>query len=640
MIASKFHKRSLIAFIHDFIAVIAAWWLAYLFRFNFEIPSDFQLSFQENLFWIAPTQAAIFYSFGLYHGLWRYASLPDLKRIVLAVVLGAVIVPFVIYMLKLPVLVPRAVIFLAPLLLLLIMGGSRVLYRSWKERRFYNLKNSEHKSVIVLGTGSTAIHLVKDLIRSPDWQVVGLLGDNPKKLGTRLHGVRVLGMIDELPVWVEKLGVSHVIIAMPAASQSVRRQALEMCTHLGIKALTIPSYADLVSGKMTVSQIRDIELDDLLGRAPVVLDTEGLHDLLTGKIVLITGAGGSIGSELCRQIMAFNPGQLVLLEVNELALYTVQEEFLAKFPAISMAFVIGDIKDQARLQQVFARYQPTVVFHAAAYKHVPLMEIDNAWQAVLNNVYGTYLLAKVAIEYRVEKFVLISTDKAVNPTNVMGASKRLAEMVCQALQQSVLHAENNRATPAKTCFVIVRFGNVLGSTGSVIPKFREQITKGGPITVTHPEISRYFMSIQEAAQLVLQAGLMGGVKGGGEIFVMDMGDPVKIVDLAKDMIRLSGLSEEDFKIVYTGLRPGEKLHEELATENESTVPTQHEKLRITLSDQVNEQWLDSLVDWFATQRVLDDDEVKSALAKWVPEYSDRKVDEQSALTEHKVEITG
>ncbi|HBZ31211.1 MAG TPA: polysaccharide biosynthesis protein [Nitrosomonas nitrosa] len=640
MIASKFHKRSLIAFIHDFIAVIAAWWLAYLFRFNFEIPPDFQLSFQENLFWIAPTQAAIFYSFGLYHGLWRYASLPDLKRIVLAVVLGAVIVPFVIYMLKLPILVPRAVIFLAPLLLLLIMGGSRVLYRSWKERRFYSLKNSEHKSVIVLGTGSTAINLVKDLIRSPDWQVVGLLGDNPKKLGTRLHGVRVLGMIDELPVWVEKLGVSHVIIAMPAASQSVRRQALEMCTHLGIKALTIPSYADLVSGKMTVSQIRDIELDDLLGRAPVVLDTEGLHDLLTGKIVLITGAGGSIGSELCRQIMAFNPGQLVLLEVNELALYTVQEEFLTKFPAIAMAFVIGDIKDQARLQQVFARYQPTVVFHAAAYKHVPLMEIDNAWQAVLNNVYGTYQLAKVAIEYRVEKFVLISTDKAVNPTNVMGASKRLAEMVCQALQQSVLHAENNGTTPAKTCFVIVRFGNVLGSTGSVIPKFREQITKGGPITVTHPEISRYFMSIQEAAQLVLQAGLMGGVKGGGEIFVMDMGDPVKIVDLAKDMIRLSGLSEEDIKIVYTGLRPGEKLHEELATENESTVPTQHEKLRITLSDQVNEQWLDSLVDWFATQRVLNDDEVKSALAKWVPEYSDRKVDEQSTLTEQKVEITG
>ncbi|SDY76857.1 nucleoside-diphosphate sugar epimerase/dehydratase [Nitrosomonas sp. Nm33] len=630
MIAGKIHKRSLIAFIHDFIAVIVAWWFAYLFRFNFEIPADFQASLKENLVWITPIQAAIFYSFGLYRGLWRYASLPDLKRILVTVTLGAVLVPFVIFMLKLPVQVPRAVIFLTPLLLLLIMGGSRILYRSWKERRFYSLKNSERKSVIVLGTGSTAINLVKELDRSPDWQVAGLLGGSPKKLGARLHGIRVLGMISELPAWVAKLSVGYVIIAMPSASQSERRQALEMCADLGVKALTIPSYADLVSGKMTVSQIRDVELDDLLGRAPVVLDTEGLHDLLTGKTILITGAGGSIGSELCRQIMAFNPRQLVLFELNEFALYTIQEEFLIKFPAISIAFVIGDVKDRARLSQVFEKYQPTVVFHAAAYKHVPLMENENAWQAMLNNVMGTYALAEVAIEHAVEKFVLISTDKAVNPTNVMGASKRLAEMVCQALQQSVWHAETHVAS-SKTCFVIVRFGNVLGSTGSVIPKFREQIAKGGPITVTHPEISRYFMSIQEAAQLVLQAGLMGGVKGGGEIFVMDMGDPVRIVDLAKDMIRLSGLTEEDIKIIYTGLRPGEKLHEELATENESTLPTQHEKLRITLSYQVDEQWLASLIAWFAKQPALKDEEIKEALVKWVPEYSNKRISDQSLL---------
>lgn len=627
----KSQIRSAIAFTHDFLAIILAWWLAYLFRFNFEIPDEFQQSLWHVLLWVLPVQAGIFYSFGLYRGLWRYASLPDLKRIFAAVILGAITVPFLLFILRSPDLVPRATIFLAPMLLMLIMGGNRFAYRSWKEQRLYSLKDSERQSVIVLGSGSTAVNLVKELNNSRDWHVAGLLTDNPNKLGTRLRGAKVLGMIDDLAEWVEKLNVSHVIIAMPSASQRLRRHALDICTRIGIKPMTVPSYVDLISGRMTVSQIRNIELADLLGRAPVVLDTEGLHELLTGKVILVTGAGGSIGSELCRQIMTFKPGLLVMLELNEFSLYTIKEEFRVDFSAIPMVFLIGDVKDQARLAQIFSKYQPTAVFHAAAYKHVPLMENDNAWQAIQNNVMGTYTLARAAIEHGVEKFVLISTDKAVNPTSIMGASKRLAEMVCQTLQQFV---KRDNQEGIYTHFVIVRFGNVLGSTGSVIPKFRQQIMKGGPITVTHPDISRYFMSLQEAAQLVLQAGAMRGTGVSGDIFVMDMGEPVRIVDLAKDMIRLSGLNEEDIKIIFTGLRPGEKLCEELASQNESTLPTLHEKLRITTqSHPTDGRWLSCFLEWFSGQPALNDEEVRSALAKWVPEYYDQQKIAQGAGNE-------
>lgn len=628
MFASKFGIRTLIAFVHDFTAVIAAWWFAYLFCFNFKIPSFYLAPLLEILPWVVPIQAGTFLWFGLYRGLWRYASLPDLKRIFLAVILGTLIVSLVLRVLGFLDGVPRSVIFLAPMLLLLLMGGSRLMYRAWKERRLYSLENYEGKLVLILGTGSTAMSLVKDLARSRDWHVVGMLDDDPRKLGTRLHGIRVLGVIDDLPHWVQKLNVGHVIIAMPSASRRIHRHALEMCSSIGIRAMTVPSYVDLISGKTTISQIRDIELDDLLGRAPVVLDNEGLHGLLTGKTILITGAGGSIGSELCRQIVAFKPGRLVLLELNEFALYKIQEEFQSSFPEISMSFVIGNIKDRARLVQLFQQFHPAVVFHAAAYKHVPLMENDNAWQALSNNVMGTYILARTAIDFDVEKFVLISTDKAVNPISIMGASKRLAEMVCQALQQYVSSAKKNDqdGKTYKTCFVMVRFGNVLGSAGSVIPKFREQIARGGPITVTHPKMTRYFMSIPEAAQLVLQAGLMGGDKGGGEIFVLDMGDPVKIVDLAADLIRLSGLGEEDIRIVYSGLRPGEKLHEELLAANESTLPTHHAKLRIAQASQVDEQWLTELITWFDEHPVLSDAEVRCELSTWVPEYSYKEMD--------------
>lgn len=628
MFANKFGIRTFIAFAHDFVAVAVAWWLAYLFRFNFEIPASSWPFLLETLPWIVPVQGGFFLWLGLYRGLWRYASLPDLKRIFVAVVTGTATVSLILQLSGLLADIPGSVVVLAPLLLLLIMGGSRLIYRAWKERRLYGLENYEAKLVLILGAGSTAVNLVKDLAGSRDWHVVGMLDDDPRKLGTRLQGVRVLGVINELPQWVQKLNVGHVIIAIPSVSHRIHRQALEMCSEIGVKAMTVPSYADLISGKTTVSQIREIELDDLLGRAPVVLDNDGLHGLLTGKVILVTGAGGSIGSELCRQLVAFEPDRIVFLELNEFALYSIQEEFLPRFPGISMSFVIGDIKDHARMAQLFAQFRPSVVFHAAAYKHVPLMEYENACQALLNNVLGTYVLAQVAIHFGVEKFVLISTDKAVNPVSIMGASKRLAEMVCQALQQSIstngYSGQNNQSH--QTCFVMVRFGNVLGSTGSVIPKFREQIARGGPITVTHPEMTRYFMSIPEAAQLVLQAGLMGGAEGGGEIFVLDMGDPVKIVDLANDLVRLSGLGEDDIRIVFSGLRPGEKLHEELLAASENTLPTPHQKLRIAQARQVDEQWLSDLNTWLSKITVLSDQEVRDQLAKWVPEYTNKEVE--------------
>ena len=626
MFVSRFGMRTVIAFAHDFFAVAIAWILSFLFCFNFDVPPSVYSLLPQVLPWTILTQTAIFLLFGLYRGLWRYASLPDMKRIFVAVSVGTLAVLLMLLLAGLLSMIPVSVLVLEPLLLLLIMAVSRLAYRAWKEYRLYGGEGSETKPVLIIGAGATAMTLVKELARSREWHAVGMLDDSPKKLGVRLHGVKVLGTINELSHWVQQLTVEHVIIAVSNDAHRIYRYALEMCSEIGAKVMIVPSYTDLISGHATVSKIREIELDDLLGRVPVVLDNDGLHGLLTGKSILVTGAGGSIGSELCRQLAAFEPDRIVFLELNEYALYSIQEEFVSRFPGIRMSFVIGDIKDHARMTQIFMQFQPTVVFHAAAYKHVPLMEHENAYQAMLNNVLGTYVVAQVAMRYGVKKFVLISTDKAVNPVSVMGASKRLAEMVCQALQQSSSTYDQGSVAQHRhsTCFVMVRFGNVLGSTGSVIPKFREQIARGGPITVTHPDMTRYFMSIPEAAQLVLQAALMGGTTGGGEIFVLDMGNPVKIVDLANDLIHLSGLTEEDIPIVFSGLRSGEKLHEELLSTSENTLSTPHEKLRIAQARQVDENWLFDLVTWLSKVPVLSDQEVRTELEKWVPEYTHKE----------------
>jgi len=602
------HYRNWMALGHDVAAAIVTWYLAYWLRFNTEIPQYIIPNMVGVMLWVVPLQAVIFFASGMYRGIWRYASVADLQRIAVAVGLSTLTIALVLLMLppqQPPV--PRSVILLDPLLLILLLGGSRLGYRVWKEQRLRNVLGSPGRPVVILGAGDAAADLLKNLARAGDWRVLGLLDDNPAKRGRQIQGVNVLGPLEDLVELAPRLGVEKAIIAMPSASHGARRRALEICRRAGVEALTVPSYQDLMSGKVTVSQVRNIELDDLLGRDPVRLDEGGLQEWIRGRSILVTGAGGSIGSELCRQIARYEPARLVLFEHNEFALYRMEQEFAEQHPQIQLNCVIGDVKNAARVAETLAAHRPGIVFHAAAYKHVPLMEEDNAWEAIQNNVLGTWRVAEAAIAHGVEKFVIVSTDKAVNPTNVMGASKRLAEIVCQGLQ-----ARN------PTRFVIVRFGNVLGSTGSVIPKFREQIARGGPVTVTHPEITRYFMSIPEAAQLVLQAGLMGA---GGEIFVLDMGEPVKIVDLARELIRLSGYSEPDIGIEFTGLRPGEKLYEELLADGEHTLPTPHPKLRIAKSRaEPDAHWMQELFAWLQ-QGNPGTDRARQELAARVPEYT-------------------
>ncbi len=587
------------------LASAVCWVLAFWLRFNLEIPGDFLPALAAAVTAAVPLHALIFWSLGLYRGSWRYASLPDLKRIGFACVIGALAVPALLAFFRADLNVPRSTFILAPFLLAAIMSGSRIAYRAWKERALYGHIHLTGEPVLVIGAGDITVNLLREMERSSQWRAVGILDDDPAWHGQVLLGVKVLGGLGEVVRWAQQLESRHAIISLPASSSGVRRRAAELAGAAGLTVLTVPSYDDLLSGKVTVSQIRRIELEDLLGRDQVVLDDGGLHELLTGKVVMVTGAGGSIGAELCRQIARFEPALLVLFELSEYALYCIEQEFAStKTPVVA---VIGDVRNIGRLEAIFSRFSPAVVFHAAAYKHVPLMEVDNAWEAVQNNVLGTLRLARVARDHRCEKFVMVSTDKAVNPTNVMGATKRLSEQICREMQR-----------PGGARFVVVRFGNVLGSTGSVIPKFREQIARGGPVTVTHPEVTRYFMSISEAAQLVLQAGWMGR---GGEIFVLEMGEPVRIIDLARDMIQLSGFSEEDIKIEFTGLRPGEKLYEELLSDRERTLPTPHPKLRIARAEAaLGEEWLAGVEAWLSQAHGPRDGEVRQELARRVPEY--------------------
>ena len=600
------NPRTFIAIGHDIVVAALVWTFTFSLRWNFELDRSTQIILFQTLPAVLAVQVGCFVYFGLYRGIWRYASIHDMRLIAMSVGTSALIIPILLLLWRNGLGVPRSLYFLNPLLLILFMCAGRLLYRWWKEKAM-GAKGVEPQPVILLGAGNAALSLIDELNRNPYWYVIGVLDDNPNKVGRQMGGVRILGHWEQLEQIARDSNCKHAVLAVGATNHATRRRVFELCERAHIKLLVIPDVQELMSGQVKVSQIRYVDVDDLLGRDPVSLDTGGLRQMLEGKSVLVTGGGGSIGSELCRQIARFKPAQIIIYELSEFALYRVTEDLKRAFPEQRLVPIVGDIKDAARLQEIFERHRPTIIYHAAAYKHVPILEENNAWQAVRNNAWGTRVLADVASRFDIERFVYISSDKAVNPTNVMGATKRLAEMILQ-YQHSM----------ATLPMVLVRFGNVLGSSGSVIPKFREQIANGGPITVTHPDITRYFMSIPEATQLVLQAGLMGR---GGETFVLDMGQPIRIVDLARTMVRLSGYTEADIPIAFTGLRPGEKLFEELLADNEKTLPTPHAKLRVSRPiDPPGTSWDISVKRWLESPGPVGDAEVRQMLTLWVPEY--------------------
>jgi len=608
--------RSLLVFFYDLLAVVLAWVGAVLLRFNFEWPAYLDEAIWIGLAALLPVQLVTCQAMGLYRGMWAFASLTDLRRLIKVVFVS--FVAMMVYVLLVPTgrLIPRSFVVLYPLLLIALMAGGRIAWRMWREAQLQQRRATDRQSrrpVVVVGAGTAGAALLRQLVTSPRWQVVALVDDDCGKWGLELSGVRVVGGTEELPMLLKTHDAHDVILAMPSASSQGVRRITEAALQAGARLTTVPSLSELLTGRVAINAMRPVRAEDLLGRDAVRLDLGPIQAMAADRRALVTGAGGSIGSELCRQLARFGVRQLVLLDAGEFALYGIQQWFATHRPEIAIVPLTVDVKDQAAMQAVFARWRPQLVFHAAAYKHVPMMEVHNSWSAVRNNAWGTLVAARAARACGAERFVLISTDKAVNPTNVMGASKRLAEMLCEEL---AAQGVGPMAGP-RTRMQIVRFGNVLGSAGSVIPKFEQQIRAGGPVTVTHPEITRYFMSIPEAAQLVLQAAAMGQ---GGELFVLDMGEPVKIVDLASNMIKLSGHTLDEIAIQFTGLRPGEKLYEEVLADSEKVFRTPHPKLHIARPEPVPEGLLARAEAWLTHPRPRGDAEVRLQLQQWVAGY--------------------
>jgi FlaA1/EpsC-like NDP-sugar epimerase len=562
-----------VQYLLDFVVLAGAFVLAYLLRFDFAPPEREIIEALNQLPAVILMQFSVLYLAGIYKFIWRYIGLTEAKRIIY--VAFAASLPLVALRLWLPASLQEWRIPLSVIMIdtVFAFGGIlmlRVIRRDAYERKHRKLTHSnvKRKRILLIGAGRAGVTTAAEIRGRGDaeLEIKGFVDDDPAKRGSSIQGFRVLGSTADLPRLVSEMKVDHVVISIAQATRSDFRRILDLCHSIPVNVRVIPCLYEVLQGKVKISRIRDVQIEDLLGRETVKLNQDSIEEFLTGKTVMVTGAGGSIGSELARQVARFRPAQILLVERAECSLFNIDREMRSKAPDISIQPLVADITDETRMRSIFAEYLPQVVLHSAAHKHVPMMESNTA-EAVKNNVLGTHLLGELAGEFNVEAFVLISTDKAVRPTSVMGATKRVAELVVQDLDAR-----------HRTRYVAVRFGNVIGSAGSVIPIFREQILSGGPVTVTHPDMVRYFMTIPEASQLVLQAGAMGG---GGEIFILNMGEPVRILDLAKQTILLSGLRpHEDIDIVFTGVRPGEKLFEELETAEEELIKTLHPKIFI------------------------------------------------------------
>lgn len=596
------------AFVHDMLMVPAAWLGAYFMRFNLEwIPDPYLGVALFMLPVVVLVQVSVFWWFGLYRGVWRFASIPDVVRIIKSVVVGTSLLAVALFLLTRMQDIPRSVLPLYAFLLVFMLSGPRLLYRYRKDHRLYARSG---KAVLIVGAGGAGEVLARELLRDPEtgYQPVGFVDDDPAKQGREVHGLRVLGSCDELPVLVPEHAVRMLFIALPTAKAAQMQRVVHLCEATGVEFRTLPPIQDMFSARSSLESLREVSIEDLLGREPVALDWQRIGAGVNGRCVMVTGGGGSIGSELCRQIARLGPAQLIVVDNSEFNLFSIERELIESFEHLRLDVRLGDICDAASMDALMVRFAPSVVFHAAAYKHVPMLQYQLR-EAVRNNVLGTRNVISACARNQVDTCVLISTDKAVNPTNIMGTTKRVAEILCQCM--------NERSA---TRFITVRFGNVLDSAGSVVPLFRRQIEHGGPVTVTHPDIKRYFMTIPEACQLILQASTVGN---GGEIYVLDMGEPVRIQFLAEQMIMLSGKKVgDDIEITYIGLRPGEKLFEELFHPDEQLRRTPHEKLFLARHRAVDEPSLDrTLAELERACEDFDEKRLRELLASLVPEAS-------------------